>query len=95
MAWCLADYFITLYSKKQSGKIVCGAYIPAIGQRPGLLNLQSVHGLEVLKPKALGRKTMVTMHIVARFAGMGLRFTVVSGVVWQPQQQPPSGLASS
>ncbi|KAD5507852.1 hypothetical protein E3N88_15555 [Mikania micrantha] len=89
LARCLAEYFATYYYRQQRGAIYGGAYITIIGQALGHLHQDTIEELsDPVDPVRLDRRTLFGMKIVQDFPGVGLRFSLVRGVMWVP---PPTG----
>ncbi|KAL8216770.1 hypothetical protein R6Q57_023607 [Mikania cordata] len=83
LARCLAENFVTYYQQQQRGATYGGAYITIIGRALGHLHHDTLEELsDPVDPIRLDRRTLCDMKIVRDFPGVGLRFSLVRGVIW-------------
>ncbi|KAL8229282.1 hypothetical protein R6Q57_014182 [Mikania cordata] len=80
---CLAEYFTTYYHRQQRGALYDGAYITIIGRALGHLHQDTLDELsDPVDPVRYDRRALFGMKIVRGFPGVGLRFSLVRGVIW-------------
>ncbi|KAD3338361.1 hypothetical protein E3N88_33882 [Mikania micrantha] len=88
LARCLAEYFATYCHRQQRGAIYGGAYITIIGRALGHLHQDTLEELsDHVDPVRLDRRMLFGMKIVRDFPGVGIRLSLVRGVIWVP---PPT-----
>ncbi|KAL8200279.1 hypothetical protein R6Q57_011618 [Mikania cordata] len=85
LARCLVEYFTTYYHRQQREAIYGGAYTTLIGHTLGHLHQDTLEELSDLMDQIrLDRWALFGMKIVRDFSGVGLRFSLVHGVIWVP-----------
>ncbi|KAL8232916.1 hypothetical protein R6Q57_002694 [Mikania cordata] len=83
LARCLAEYFITYYHRQERGLIYGRVYVTRLARVNELIDMEPA-GMQAFAPVRLDKRTVQGMRVVQKFPGVGLRFSLQKGVIWQP-----------
>ncbi|KAL8230498.1 hypothetical protein R6Q57_000276 [Mikania cordata] len=83
LARCLAEYFSTYYHRQERGLIYGGVYVTRLARANELIDMEAA-GMQAFAPVRLDKRTVQGMRVVQKFPGVGLRFSLQKGVIWQP-----------
>ncbi|KAL8232719.1 hypothetical protein R6Q57_002497 [Mikania cordata] len=78
--WCTSQ---DLFFYTERGLIYGGVYVTRLARVNGLIDIESA-GMQAFAPVRLDKRTVHGMRIVQKFPGVGLRFSLQKGIIWQP-----------